>query len=400
VIFSRTVHEALLPTEYIRKMTLNIVVQLFIIIISFFLQILLLSSLHKGDKTKMKRIPKRDISVGLYHNTKLTSSEIATLWNTMLADSAVIAILAHFAKHKEDEDIHNFVMRTLDTAIHHKDIVAAILEKEELTKPIGFPLEDHVDLKAPRLYTDVFYSNYILQASKTALMNHYISFQISSRIDIVEIFQNFYLDTSTLIIEIVEMMKGKGIYIRPPYIPYPEKSGGPIKHMSFLTGWLGPRRPLLAIEMGHLFDNGYSNQVGKALLTGFIQVVKDKEIQGYFSRGRKLATKFVHKVQELLEDEFAPNGMIWDSQVTTSADSPYSDHLMLYIVSSLNAVGLGKYGLSLAQTLRRDIAAFYLNAFTKTTIYSEDGLDLMIARQWMQEPPQCPDRNEIEYREK
>jgi hypothetical protein len=348
----------------------------------------------------MKSIPERNISVGLHHHTKLTSSEIATLWNTMLADSAVIAILTHFAEHREDEDIHYFVRRTLDTAIHHWDSVASILDKEGITMPTGFPLEDHVNLKTPRLYTDVFYCNYILQASKTALMNHCNSFNVSTRSDIVILFKNFYSDTSTLVIDILEMMKGKGIYIRSPYIPYPEKSDGSIKQMSFLTGWLGPRRPLLAIEIGHLFDNGYSNQMGKELLTGFIQVVKDKEIQEYFTRGRKLASKFVHKVQEIMEDEFAPNGMIWDSQVTTSAEAPFSDHLMLYLVSSLNAVGLGKYGLSLAQTLRRDVATFYISSFTLTTIYSEDGLNLMIARQWMEEPPQCPDRKEIANRKK
>jgi hypothetical protein len=147
----------------------------------------------------------------------------------MLADSDIIAIFTHFAEHEEDEDVHYFVKRTLDTAIDHRDSVAAILDKEGITRPIGFPLEDHVNLKVPRLYTDVFYCNYILQACKTALMNHCNSLNISSRTDIVELFQNFYSDTSTLVIDILEMMKGKGIYIRPPYIPYPEKSDGSIK---------------------------------------------------------------------------------------------------------------------------------------------------------------------------
>lgn len=334
-------------------------------------------------------------SVELTHHTKLTSSEIATLWNTMVADSSIIAVLTHFAEHKEDEDIHHYVRRTLDTAINHRDSVEIILEKEGITKPIGFPLEKHVNLKAPRLFTDVFYCNYIMRACKTALLNHTNSFNISSRADIVELFQKFYMDTSTLIKEITEMMKGKGIYIRPPYIPYPEKSEGYIKKMSFLDGWFGPKRPLLAIELGQLFDNGYANQMGRELLTGFIQVVKDKEIQDYFVRGRKLATNFVHRVQEILEDQLAPNGMIWDSQVTTTTDSPFSDQLMLYLVSSLNAIGLGKYGMSLAQTLRRDVASFYLTFFTKATAFSEDGLNLLIEREWMEEPPQCPDRKEL-----
>lgn len=341
-----------------------------------------------------------NISNELHHETKLTSSEIATLWNTMLSDSAVIAILTHFSEHKDDEDVHHFVKRTLDTAIEHINSISTILEKEGITRPMGFHLEDHVNLRAPRLYSDVFYCNYILQACKTALMNHNYSLNISSRTDIVKLFQRFYSDTSTLAIDILDMMKGKGIYIRPPYIPYPEKSDGPIKKMSFLDGWFGAKRPLLAIELGHLFDNGYSNQMGKELLTGFIQVVKDKEIQGYFIRGRKLATNFVHRVQEILENELAPNGMIWDSQVTTSSESPFSDHLMLYLVSSLNSIGLVKFGQSLAQTMRRDVATFYISSFTLTTAYSEDGLNLMIKRQWLEEPPQCPDREELATRDK
>jgi hypothetical protein len=318
----------------------------------------------------------------------------------MLSDSSVIAILSHFGEHKDDEDVHYFVRKTLDTAINHRDSIAAILEKEGLSKPIGFPLENHVNLKAPRLFTDVFYCNYILHACKTALLNHNNSLNTSSRTDIIKLFQKFYLDTSSLVFEITDMMKGKGIYIRPPYIPYPEKSEGPIKEMSFLDGLFGQKRPLLAIELGQLFDNGYSNQMGKELLTGFIQVVKEKEIQGYFIRGRKLATNFVHRVQEILEDDLTPNGMIWDSQVTTSSESPFSDHLMLFLVSSLNSIGLGRYGLSLAQSLRRDVASFYISAFTLTTAYSEDGINLLIKRQWMEEPPQCPDRKELANREK
>ncbi|WEG12232.1 DUF3231 family protein [Pullulanibacillus sp. KACC 23026] len=331
----------------------------------------------------------------LNHHTKLTSSEMATLWTTMLADSSMIAFLTHFAEHKEDEDVNLFVRKALDTAIDHRDSVAAILENEGITRPIGFPLDKHVNLKAPRLFTDVFYCHYILQACKAALLNHNNSFTASSRKDVVTLFQRFYSDTSTLVIEMTNMMQGKGIYIRPPYIPYQEKSDGPIKKNSFLGGWFGAKRPLLANELGQLFDNSYSNQMGRVLLNGFIQVIKDKEIQEYFIRGRKLATKFVHRVQQMLEDELAPHGMIWDSQVTTSTESPFSDQLMLYLVGSLNSVGLGKLGLSLAQTLRRDVASFYMSSFTLTTAYSEDGLNLLIDRQWMEEPPQCPDRKEI-----
>lgn len=68
---------------------------------------------------------------------------------------------------------------------------------------------------------------------------------------------------------------------------------------------------------------------------------------------------------------------------------------MLYIVSQLSAIGIAAYGAGVATSVRRDIASMYLGFMSKTGTYSEDGIELMIERGWMEQPPQYPDRDEL-----
>lgn len=68
-----------------------------------------------------------------------------------------------------------------------------------------------------------------------------------------------------------QLLLEKGVYVRPPYMVYPKEVEF-IERQSFLTGWFGPRRPLLAIEVAHLFTIARNNEIGKATLTAFAQV--------------------------------------------------------------------------------------------------------------------------------
>ncbi|MDZ5470491.1 DUF3231 family protein [Bacillus sp. 31A1R] len=330
----------------------------------------------------------------LHHHPKLTSAEIANLWSTYLNDTAIICLLTHFSKHTEDLDIETIVKKTLDIAIDHVEKVGKILEKEKIPLPKGYPVKEHVNLDAPKLYTDIFYSDFIYNACRFALVSHVQALNLSARNDITELFRSFYQDTSSLLIEIIEVMKGKGIFIRPPYIPYPEERDF-VDKQNFLVGWLGKRRPLLAIEATNLFDQAISNQLGKELLTGFIQVTKDKEIKDYLIRGRKLSTDIVHTVQVVLEDELIPNGMKWDSKVTKSTEPPFSEQLMLFTTSALNAIGLGKVGYSISMALRRDLVTSYVQISNQIMLFSEDGSNILINRGWMEQPPQVPDREKL-----
>lgn len=46
--------------------------------------------------------------------------------------------------------------------------------------------------------------------------------------------------------------------------------------------------------------------------------------------------------------------MVWDDAVTTSTVPPFSDKLMLFQVTSMNAIGMGYYGMFISTTFRHD----------------------------------------------
>jgi hypothetical protein len=330
----------------------------------------------------------------LHHEPRLTSAEIAYLWNTYMNDSSIVCMVYHFNQHVDDPDIKDCLGNVIQIAESHMQRVAKLFAKENIPVPIAFPAEEHVNLNAARLYTDMFYCDLMLNACRFAVLSHTMGLNISSREDVFVLYSEFYEEANSAMKQILDTMKGKGIFVRPPYIPYPDKRDM-VGKQSFVRGWMGKRRPLLAIEAAQLFENGITNQMGKELLTGFIQTVKDPNIKDYFYKGRELASNFVSKVQSLLEEDLVPNGMTWDSKVTKSTESPYSDQLMLFMVSTLNALGVARCGQALSMTLRRDVAAYYMRCFADTTAFSEDGLDLLIHKQWFEQPPQCPERDEL-----
>jgi Protein of unknown function (DUF3231) len=61
---------------------------------------------------------------------------------------------------------------------------------------------------------------------------------------------------------------------------------------------------------------------------------------------------------------------------------------MLYVIGILSNLGMAAYGAGLGTTMRRDISAMYANFLTKTGAYGEDGMNLMIERKWLEQPPQ------------
>jgi hypothetical protein len=329
-----------------------------------------------------------------HHEPRLTSAEIAYLWNTYMDDSATLCMIYHFNQRVDDQDIKVCLEHTIQLAESHMERVGQLFAKEDIPLPRAFPADQHVNLNADRLFTDMFYCDFMLNAARFAVLSHTMGLNISSREDVYILYSEFNEEANIVLKEILDTMKGKGIFVRPPYIPYPDKRDI-VEKQSFLRGWMGKRRPLLAIEAAQLFDNGITNQMGKELLTGFIQTVRDPQIKDYFFRGRGLAADFVSKVQGLLGEDLVPNGMTWDSKVTKSTDAPYSDELMLFLVSTLNALGVARYGQALSMTLRRDVASYYMRCFADTTAFSEDGLDLLIQNKWFEQPPQCPEREEL-----
>ncbi|AGT32929.1 hypothetical protein M493_13440 [Geobacillus genomosp. 3] len=324
----------------------------------------------------------------------LTSTEISSLWSTYINDSIVACLLTHFSETVTDDDIRPLIAETLNVANGHLRAIEQLCSAEGIAKPIGYPVEKHVYPGAPKLFSDVFYLEYIYHMSKFGLTSHSGAIAMASRQDVVDLFRQFLNEATDINDRARQLLLEKGVYVRPPYMAYPKEVEF-IERQSFLTGWFGPRRPLLAIEVAHLFATARNNEIGKATLTGFAQVAGDPEIRNFFLRGVRVCSDIMNTVHDVLRESDVPTVMSSDVTVTDSTKPPFSDQLMMAVINALSAIGTAEYGAAMAASLRRDIIALYASLITKAGAFTEDGVNMMIDRRWLEYPPHFVDRRQL-----
>lgn len=318
---------------------------------------------------------------------KLTSAEISALWTANVNISVVICMMTHFIETCTDPEILTLLEETKHLAEKHKNQIEQLFLKEKIVVPEGFKVEKHVVLNAAKLFTDLYYIQCILQMSKFGLASHTAGLTVSAREDVRKLFNTLMDDVAQLYHAVVSKMQEKGIYVRMPYMNYPSEIDF-VNKENFLTGWLGRSRPLLGIEVTHLLINAMQNEMGMQMCTALSQVTQDRELREYFLRGKNLCKHIVSSIHDVLQESEVPAANSWDHGVTDSTEAPFSEQLMLYVIGMLSNLGMTAYGTGIATTMRRDISAMYANFLTKTGAFGEDGMNLMIERKWMEQPPQ------------
>lgn len=146
-------------------------------------------------------------------------------------------------------------------------------------------------------------------------------------------------------------------------------------------------RPLAGIEVASLFYNIITNSLGISILNSFIQVTKKGEIHDYFLRGKEIAEKQIQVLSKVLNENDLPVPITWNAGVSDSTTPPFSEKLMLYLISFLNAQGLSNYGNSISNTMRQDIGIDFTRLATEVADFGKDGMKLIIKNGWMEMPP-------------
>ncbi|NRD77052.1 DUF3231 family protein [Bacillus sp. BRMEA1] len=318
---------------------------------------------------------------------ELTSSEIANLWTAYIDNSAMSIKLKYVLHIMEDTEILPIVQKTNQLSENNLIQFNQIFDKEKYSAPIGFTDSD-VHLAAPRLYSDSFFLVFLQNKMDMNLNAYSMGLSHSTRSDIRNFFQQSLAASIEIFKEATDLMLEKGIYVRPPYIPTP-KTVDMTERQNFLTGWLGKRRPLTAIEIDQLFFNISRNALGHALLLGYSQVAKLKEVREHMRRGADIAKKHIHLFSSILLEEDIPAPMLWASKIEDTSVSPFSDKLLMFEVTGTTQAGVGYYGRSLASAQRRDLGAQYLKVLTDSILYGEDGGNITIKNAWLEEPPQA-----------
>ncbi|WP_269321859.1 DUF3231 family protein [Oceanobacillus salinisoli] len=189
-------------------------------------------------------------------------------------------------------------------------------------------------------------------------------------------------------------MLKKGIYNRPPVLSSPG-SNDFVKQQGFLTGWLGERRPLTAMEISDITFNMNKMNLHVALKVGFSQVAKSDKFRKYSNRGAKISNKQIKEFQNIFHEEKLNFPMSLESYVTDSTEAPFSDKLMMYQIQLSTQIAIAFYGTALSVNSRRDLGAKYVMFTEELAKFAEDGANLMIENGWLEQPPLATDRRHL-----
>ncbi|MDR4949922.1 DUF3231 family protein [Neobacillus cucumis] len=192
---------------------------------------------------------------------KLTSSELSQLWVTYITNSMANRMLKYFEKTTDDSDIHTIVQSALAFSEAMDLRVKQHFLAEKLPIPYGFT-DDDVHLNAPKLFTDRFILEYLKQMLGFGVATYGVSLAVCPREDVRNTFKYAIEQTTLQLDTIINVLLTKGMYIRPPFIPYPQKAEYVHKE-SFFNALFGDRRALTSLEITHLFFNTLTNSLGK-----------------------------------------------------------------------------------------------------------------------------------------
>ncbi|MGM0878302.1 MAG: DUF3231 family protein [Bacillota bacterium] len=330
------------------------------------------------------------------HNVRLSSSELAALWTQFQNDSLTICFIDHSLKNVVDQDIREVLELAIGLSKSHIEKIKEFFNQDNYPFPKGFTKED-VNLDAPPLFSDPLILDYMYVMTLQGLTGYAGAVGTSVRADVRSYFIQCITETTQLYDKIVEIMLQKGIFSRSPSINTPEQIDF-VKNQQYLKGWFGKQRPLNVVEISGFCFNVQKLMIKIVLEIGFSQVTSSKELRKYFQRGAALCQKHVKTFDSILAEDDLHSPRKWESEVTNSTVPPFSDKLMLYHIVSLVSTAIGFYGLGLSVVQRRDLVAQYTTLIGEISLYSEDGMNLMINNGWLEQPPMADDRNALANR--
>jgi hypothetical protein len=327
------------------------------------------------------------------HNVRLTGAELANLWTQYMNDSLAICVVRYGIEKAKDKDVRTILEFALGLSQSHIKKIQQFLNQENYPIPIGFTNED-VNLNAPPLFSDTFMLVYMHVMTLHGLTGYAVSVGTSVRADQRSYFIQCNSEAMELYDRLVNVMLHKGIFSRPPFINAPHDLDF-VKKQNYLKGWFGNRRPLNGIEMSSIHFNMQKTVVKIVLEIGFSQVAQSKDIREYMQRGKELCSKQFEVFGSILTEDNLPSPKKWDSEVSNSTVSPFSDKLMLFQIVTLVSAAVGFYGAGLSVSQRRDLLTQYTRLIAEIGQYAEDGINLLIKHGWLEQPPIADDRNAI-----
>ncbi|CAG9621801.1 DUF3231 family protein [Sutcliffiella rhizosphaerae] len=156
------------------------------------------------------------------HNIQLTTPEIAALWMTYIQNSATICFYKHFLQNMKDKEIEKIVRGALLLKQGINEEIKKLFNSEGLPISDGYSDKD-VNLSAPALFTDLFALSFAYRVGQMTVPYYATVLTKIARSDVVKNFSEWLNSSSKQYRHALQLMLSKGVYDRPPKIPYPKK---------------------------------------------------------------------------------------------------------------------------------------------------------------------------------
>jgi spore coat protein CotF len=324
---------------------------------------------------------------------KITASEAANLWLFITSNKSSMCLLEHGLRHVDDTDTKRILEHAKQAAewiIHQASV---LYEKAGFPNPIGFGKED-VTLDAPRLFSDRWQLFDIQIMSQYGLSGYSLAYGECSTPVIREFLSRCIEKTRELNHTINEVIVQKGQAAMPIY-PNPSDKAEMIQKRSFLSGWFGHQRPMNLIEVNNILFSLRGVILAKTKFMAFSQIARDEKVKTYCARGTEMCAKRIELLQSIMTHEQLPFQATFETEVTDSTTSPFSDRLIMYRSLLLCQLAIARYGTAFSTSTRKDFSTTYTRLIAETSVYAEDGLNLMIDKEWYEQPPLITNRDQL-----
>jgi hypothetical protein len=327
------------------------------------------------------------------HSSKMTASELANLWSQYINDSLSRCMFRYFLNHVKDKDIIQVLELALELTERHMQKCEEYLTKDGYPTPIGFTDED-VKVDAPPLFTDTFIIVYLHVMAVHGLTRYAGAIGNTIREDQRKYLIKVISESLELFDRAVNVLVHKGIISKPPTLNNHQNIEF-INKQNFLKGWFGKRRPINAIEISGSYLNLQKTMTKIVLELGFSQVAKSKDVRKFMERGRLLCNNHFRILSTTLTEDNLHIPRTFESEVTDSTIPPFSDKLMMFHISTLISSAIGYYGEAMSLCQRRDLAANYAKMIAEIGLLAEDGMNLLIENEWIEQPPLAVDHQDL-----
>jgi len=324
---------------------------------------------------------------------KLTSSEIGSLWGEYVNGTAVDIVNRYMVSIIEDESIKSIFQDAIETFAKQKKQIATFIENEGFPVPIGFT-ESDLNKGTERLFTDIFCLNYLHIMTLHGLLGHSTALGVSVREDLRYFYDSCDNDGKRMYHQTIDLLLEKGSFQRDPLF-YPAENPEFISSQDFKDGFFGKGRMLAATEIISISFNLKKSIMTKTLSIAFSQVAQTKEVRKFLEDSEKTADEQIKDFSKIMQKDNLPSPKSWETEVTTSTNSPFSDKLMMYHMGFLFQTAQIYHGTGLATAMRTDLVATYESTILQNLRVIKKWFNLMVQNKWLEQPPLAPNRKEI-----